>query len=299
MRDRALFLDARRGLTEGREFHMLKSLSLWIGVAVASGLLAATPSFAAGRTVAEIKAAGELRVGDEVSYVPFAFRQGDNIVGYDIDVADEFCKALQVRCAVVDTVWAGIIPALLADKFDIIMGQLDYSPERMANVGFSIPYIDASQAMVIRAADAGKIKSLDDLSGRVLGVKLGSPGGQKKDAINEQIEKDTGKWLAEIKIFDDHPAAYLALVDGRVDGVLNSFTTLAVLLKDQPGRFAIVPQVGAENSAGIATQPGDKDLISFLDKELLRMKADGTLAKLQQKWFGRSWDLPDSIPNVK
>ena len=276
---------------------MLKSASLWIGVAAASGLLAATPCSAAGRTVAEIKAAGELRVGDEVSYVPFAFRQGNNAVGYDIDVADEFCKTLKVKCTVVDTVWAGIIPALLADKFDIIMGQLDYSPERMANVGFSIPYIDASQAMVVRAADANKIKSLDDLSGKVLGVKLGSPGAQKKDTINQQIEKDTGKGLAEIKTFDDHPAAYLALLDGRVDGVLNSFTTLAVLLKDQPGKFAIVPQVGSENWAGVATQLGDKDLIAFLDKELLRMKADGTLAKLQQKWFERSWNLPDSIPS--
>jgi len=279
---------------------VMSGLGLLVGAAITCGLLATTPGFAAGRTVADIKAAGELRIGDEASYVPFAFRQQDGkIVGYDIDVTNEFCKDLQVKCTVVDTVWAGIIPALLADKFDIIMGQLDYSPERMAKVGFSIPYTSASQAMLIRAADREKIKSLDDLSGKVLGVKLGSPGAQNKDAINKQIAADTGKGLADIKTFDDHPAAYLALLDGRVDGVLNSLTTLAVLLKDQPGKFAIVPKIGADNWAGVATHLGDTDLIGFLDKELLRMKADGTLAKLQQKWFGITMDLPDTAPSFK
>jgi polar amino acid transport system substrate-binding protein len=268
---------------------------LAVGLAVISGL-ATGQALAAGRTVAEIKTAGELRVGDEASYVPFAFRKDGAIVGYDIDVTNEFCKDLQVKCTLVDTVWAGIIPALLADKFDIIMGQLDYSPERMAKVGFSIPYTPASQAMLVRAADSNTIKSLDDLSGKVLGVKLGSPGAQNKDAINKQIEKDTGKALADIKTFDDHPAAYLALADGRVDGVLNSLTTLAVLIKDQPGQFAVVPKIGSDNWAGVATQLGDSDLTGFLNKEILRMKADGTLAKLQVKWFGMAMPLPDTIP---
>lgn len=260
--------------------------------------LLAVPSvaFAAGRTVADIKAAGELRIGDEASYVPFAYRDGDQIVGYDVDVADVICKDLAVKCTVVDTVWSGIIPALLADKFDFIMGQMDYSADRMAKVDFSIPYIDASQAMVIRAADAGTIKSLDDLSGKILGVKLGSPGAQNQDAINDQIKKDKGTGLADIKTFDDHPSAYLALQDGRVDGVLNSYTTLAVLLKDQPGKFAIVPQIGPQNWAGLALTKGDTDLKDFLDKEILKMKADGTLAALQVKWFGISYDMPDTIP---
>lgn len=197
---------------------------------------------------------------------------------------------------VVGTVWAGIIPALLADKFDVIMGQLDYSPQRMAAVGFSIPYTEASQAMLVRAADKDKIKSLDDMSGKVLAVKLGSPGAQMKDKIAAKIKADTGQGPADIKTFDDHPAAYLALSDGRVDGVLNSLTTLAVLNKDQPGKFAVVPQVGSDNWAGIAMLPGNTSLIDALDKELLAMKADGTLAKLQQKWFGMAMTLPDTIP---
>jgi polar amino acid transport system substrate-binding protein len=270
-----------------------------LAVALASAgcvyALSASP-VAQARTLDEIKASGELRIGDEASYVPFAFRKDGAVVGYDIDVADYMCGALKVKCVVVDTVWAGIIPALLADKFDIIMGQLDYSPERMAKVGFSIPYTEASQAMLVRAADKDKIKSLDDLSGKVLAVKLGSPGAQMKDKIAAKIKADRGDGPAEIKMFDDHPAAYLALADGRVDGVLNSLTTLAVLNKDQPGKFAVVPQVGSDNWAGIAAPLGDASLIDFLNKEILAMKADGTLAKLQEKWFGMAMKLPDTIP---
>lgn len=271
-----------------------KSSLAFVGALMACNAMAV--GAAQARTLDEIKASGELRVGDEASYVPFAFRKDGVFIGYDIDVADALCKALQVKCVVVDTVWAGIIPALLADKFDVILGQMDYSPERMAKVGFSIPYTEASQAMLVRAADKDKIKSLDDLSGKVLAVKLGSPGAQMKDKIAAKIKADKGEGPADIKTFDDHPAAYLALSDGRVDGVLNSLTTLAVLNKDQPGKFAVVPQVGSDNWAGIATLPGNTSLLDFLNKELLVMKADGTLAKLQQKWFGMAMTLPDTIP---
>lgn len=272
-----------------------------LGVALLVGAAVAAPTaWAAGRTIADIKASGELLVGDEATYVPFAFREGDQIVGYDVDLAEEFCKALEVKCRIVDTVWAGVIPALLAEKFDIIMGQMSYSPERINGVGFTIPYIDASQALLIRAEDAGEITSMDGMSGRVLGVKLGSPGAINQDAINARIEANTGTALSDIKTFDDHPTAYLALADSRVDGVLNSFTTLAVLLKDQPGKFVIVTEgVGTPNWAGIVTREEDAEILDFLNEQILRLKADGTIAALQEKWFGVSTVLPDTIPTFE
>jgi polar amino acid transport system substrate-binding protein len=268
-------------------------------VAMACVFATAGQSFAQQRTIADIKAAGELLIGDEATYVPFAYRDGDQIVGYDIDVAAEFCKTLAVKCTVVDTVWAGIVPALLANKFDFIMGQYSYSPERVASVGFTIPYVDASQALLIRAEDANKIKTLNDLSGKVLGVKLGSPGATNQEAINAAIAKETGAALAEVRTYDDHPTAYLALADGRVDGVLNSFTTLARLLKDQPGKYAIVSNVGEPNSAGLVARETDTELLAFLNEQILKLKADGTLGRLQEKWFGVTMDLPDVIPTFK
>ena len=93
-------------------------------------------------TIAEIKKAGVLRVGVEAAYVPFTFRKDGAIVGYDIDLADLFCKTLGVKPEIIDTAWAGVIPSLYAGKFDIIMSAMSYTAERVKRVGFSIPYAE-------------------------------------------------------------------------------------------------------------------------------------------------------------
>jgi polar amino acid transport system substrate-binding protein len=260
-------------------------------------LALAQGAVAQGRTIADIKAAGELRVGDELTYVPFAYRDGDQIVGYDIDVAAEFCKVLEVKCTIVDSVWAAIVPALLAQKFDFIMGQYSYSRERVASVNFTIPYVDASQAMLIRAEDKDTITSVEGLSGKILGVKLGSPGEANKDAINAKIIAATGTGLADVRVFDDHPTAFLALADHRVDGVMDSSTNLLRILRDQPGKYAVVLGVGPQNWAGLVTREEDTELNAFFNEQILRLKADGTLGKIQEKWFGAAMNLPDEIPS--
>ena len=86
------------------------------------------------------------------------------------------CASLGVEPEFVDTQWSGIIPALYAGRFDVIMSSMSYRKERLEKVAFSIPYGQAAQALLIRAEDAIMITSIDRLSGKVLGVKLGSLG---------------------------------------------------------------------------------------------------------------------------
>src|SRR5712691_3489832 len=130
---------------------------------------------ASGLTLGDIKGAGKLRIGVEAAYVPFTFRKEGQIVGYDVDFAEVFCKALGVKPEIIDTAWTGVIPSLYAKKFDMIMTSLSYTAERMQRVGYSIPYAEASMAMLIRASDAGTLKSTDDLVGKVVATKLGTP----------------------------------------------------------------------------------------------------------------------------
>ena len=167
-------------------------------------------------TIAEIKKAGVLRVGVEAAYVPFTFRKDGAIVGYDIDLADLFCKTLGVKPEIIDTAWAGVIPSLYAGKFDIIMSAMSYTAERVKRVGFSIPYAEASQAMLVRAGDEKTIRTVTDLNGLVIAVKLGSPGQILQEKINVKLKADGGPGIREVKIFDDHPAAYLSLAQGKV-----------------------------------------------------------------------------------
>jgi len=224
---------------------------------------------------------------------PFTFRNDKGeIVGYDVELAQHVWAAHGIKPEFVDTAWAGVIPSLYAKKFDIIMSSMSYTAERVKRVGFSIPYAEASQALLIRAGDADKIKGVADLNGKVIGVKLGSPGEilQKKLADQQKLS------YKEVRMFDDHPAAYIALGQSKVDVVFNTVPTLAMVLKDAPGKFVMVKGIGADNWAGIATRQEDTDLIRHVNEQLTKLKADGTLAKLQEKWFGFKMELADKVP---
>lgn len=271
----------------------------FLGNVAAAAAALTVPRLALAQTVTidSVKKAGELKIGCEAAYVPFTYRQDGKIVGYDVELAELFCKSLGVKANFIDTAWAGVIPSLYAKKFDIIMSAMSYTKERVERVAFSIPYAEASQAMLVRAGDAAKIKTVADMNGRTLAVKLGSPGQILQERIDKELKSKGGAGFKEVRVFDDHPAAYVALAQNRVDGVLNTIPTLAMVLKDAPGRYAIVKGVGTDNWAGIAARKEDPELIKFLDGELARLKADGTLYKLQEKWFGFRMVLADKVPS--
>lgn len=279
-----------------RRFLGLSGLFL-AAAAAALPLLGAAPAEAEPLTLEAIRKAGVVKVGVEASYRPFTFRDKGAIVGYDVDLAKEIFAPLGVKVEFIDTAWAGVIPALYAGNFDVIMTSLTYSKERVAKVGYSIPYTEATQEMLIRASDAGTIKDLDGMAGKVLAVKLGSAGDTMKAALAEKLKAATGKGFAEVKAYDDHPAAYLALAQGSVDGVINSLATLTQVLKDAPGKYAIVRDIGPRNWAGIGTRKEDTALIAFLNERIEALKADGELYKLQEKWFGTRMKLADKVPD--
>jgi len=264
-----------------------------------AGASAALPHFALAAdatTLAQIKGSGELRIGCEAAYVPFTYREDGKIVGYDVELAELLCKPLGVRPNFIDTAWAGVIPSLYAKKFDVVMSSMSYTKERLERVAFSIPYAEASQSLLVRASDAAKIKGMADLNGRVLAVKLGSPGQILQEKINTSLKQAGGASFKEVRTFDDHPSAYVALAQNRVDGVLNTLATLAMVMRDAPGKYAIVKGMGGDNWAGVAARKEDPEIVQFLDAGLRRLKADGSLYKLQEKWFGFRMMLPDAVP---
>jgi polar amino acid transport system substrate-binding protein len=261
----------------------------------AGAALATIPRLAAadGLTMDAVKKAGTLRIGCEAAYVPFTFRNDKGeIVGYDVELAQHVWAAHGIKPEFVDTAWAGVIPSLYAKKFDLIMSSMSYTAERVKRVAFSIPYAEASQALLIRAGDKDKIKSVEDLNGKIIGVKIGSPG----EVLNKKLAEQKKLTYKEVRMFDDHPAAYIALGQSKVDVVFNTVPTLAIVMKDAPGKFALVKGIGADNWAGIAARQEDTDLIRHVNEQLTKLKADGTLAKLQEKWFGFKMDLADKVP---
>jgi polar amino acid transport system substrate-binding protein len=268
------------------------------GASAAAGAVAAWPFEAAAApvTIEQLKKSGVLHVGCEAAYVPFTYRDSSGrIVGFDVDVVGLYLKPIGVKADFIDTQWSGVIPALYAGRFEMVP-TMSYTKERLERVLFSIPYADASQALLIRSADKAKIKTIDDMSGRVLGIKLGSPGETLKNKLEEQLKRDRGSGFKDVKTYDDHPAAYLALAQGSVDGVLNTVPTLSVVMRDKPGAFAMVTDVGGSNWHGYAFRKEDVELANFINGRINDLKKSGEMYALQEKWFGFKMKLSDKIP---
>ena len=275
-----------------------RALKILGGTAAAAALGGfSLPARAAPVTLDAIKKMGKLRIGVEATYPPFTFRDAGKLVGYDIDLAAIFTESLGVEAEIIDTQWSGIIPSLYANRFEIIMTSMSYTKPRLEKVLFSIPYAEASQALLVRATDEPPITSIEDLSGKVLGIKLGSPGETMRPALEQRLTKARGAGFSSVKTYDDHPSAYLALSQGSVDGVLNTLPTLAKVRSDRPGYYEIVRNVGHKNWAGISMRKEDTEIKTFLDAEIMRLKKSGKIYELQEKWFGLKMDLPDEIPS--
>jgi polar amino acid transport system substrate-binding protein len=259
-------------------------------------MTASRPAFAV-QTLDALKKAGEIRVGCEAAYVPFTYRDNaGKIIGFDVDFVTKIFEPIGVKPNFIDTQWSGVIPALYAGRFDMVPS-LSYTKERVERVLFSIPYADASQALLVRAADKDKIKTIADMSGKVLGIKLGSPGETLKVRLEAQLKAERGAGFKDIKTYDDHPAAYLALAQGSVDGVLNTVPTLSVVLRDKPGTFSMVENVGSNNWHGYGFRKEDTELGKFVDERIEAMKKSGEIYTLQEKWFGFKMKLSDAIPS--
>lgn len=271
----------------------------FIAAAGLTAVVAALPSGAAqaeGKTLAEIKRSGIIKIGVEGTFPPFSFRENGIIKGYDVDLADVMFKEIGVKPEFVDTQWSGIVPALLSGRFDIIMSSLSYTKERMEKVAFSIPYADSSLALLVRAADGEKVKGFEDLSGKIVGLKAGTPEETAAPSYNEKVKASKGSGFASVKTFDSDPTAILALGQGSVDAVISNMTNLGLIIKQAPGKYSLVRNIAGHSYAGIGIRKDDTELKQYIDEQIAALKSDGRLAKMQEKWFGIEFDLPSQVP---
>ena len=136
---------------------------------------------------------GELRVGFESGYMPFEMtnKKGE-FIGFDMDFGRRMAKAMGVKFVPVNTAWDGIIPALVTDKLDIIMGGMTITQERNLKVAFSDPYIVVGQAILLNNKDAATVKSYKDLNNPkyIITSRMGTTGEQ---SIKRMIPKATYK----------------------------------------------------------------------------------------------------------
>lgn len=281
-----------------RVFHLVSLLSVTLLLAAcvvqAPPTTAPTNQAPTNAALQKIYAQGYFTYGLEAQYRPFEFRdENDQIIGYDIDIANEIGKRMGVEARPVDTSWGAVIQSLYDGKFDFILGGMTANSERYKRVDFSVPYMDGSSGLLVRAGEG--IAERKDLAGKIVAAGEGTPSVQQL----EETATELGiTYSEEIKTFDDDAAAYEALKTNRVDAYASSIVSLLDWASQNPG-FEVIPfksdKWPAEYTAA-AFRKEDHTLRAVFNGLLIAMKEDGTLAALQEKWFGQTFDLPNNPP---
>ena len=242
-------------------------------------LLAAT--LAVG--VAEAKEWKQVRIATEGAYPPFnIIDKSGQLQGFDIDIAKALCERMKVECTFVAQDWDGMIPALLANKYDAIVASMSITPERKERVAFSDKYYDTPAQFV-----APKGKKLDVSSAGMKGKTIGAQRSTTHSSYLEDNYKDS-----DIKLYATQDEANLDLANGRLDAVLADSTVMYEWLEKTSegkccafaGDLIRAPKWFGEG-AGIALRKEDKDLAEMFNKAIAAIRADGTYEKINKKYF--------------
>lgn len=231
-------------------------------------------------TLESIMKKGEIRVGFEAGYMPFEMTdKKGKFVGFDIDVAKEMAKAMDVKFVPVNTAWDGIIPSLITGKFDIIMSGMTVTQERNLKISFADPYIVIGQTILLSKKHEATVKSYKDLNDPkfVVTSKLGTTGEQ---ATKRKIPKCT------YKSFETETEAFLEVINGKADAYVYDQPNCVVLMAKQgAGKLVFLDKPFTYEPLAWAINKGDPDFLNWLNNFLKQLKNDGRYDVIYNKWI--------------
>jgi polar amino acid transport system substrate-binding protein len=236
-------------------------------------------------TIEQVIKRGVLRVGMS-TFVPWAMKdKTGKLIGFEIDVARELAKDTGVTVEFVPTKWAGIIPALLTAKFDVIIGGMSITPDRNLKVNFSIPYDYSGQAIVANKKIAAGFNRLEQFNQPdvTIAARLGSTAAE---AANQFLPK------AQKKFFDDEAQVIQEVLNGRAHAAVASAPLPAFQAIKYPDQlFLPIPGTFTKEPIGFALRKGDFDTLNYFNNWIRVMDAKGWLAEHKHYWFEtRNWE---------
>jgi polar amino acid transport system substrate-binding protein len=222
-------------------------------------------------------------IGTEGAYPPFNYIDTDGKVkGFDVDIALALCEEMKVECEVVTQDWDGMIPALLANKFDAIIASMSITAERKKAIDFSEKYYNTPPAIVAPKDTDLKGVTPDDLADKTIGVQ-GST--MHADYVEKILTKST---LKSYPTADDYK---LDLAAGRIDAANDDSVVLSEWLKTEAGACCkivglvkSIPEIHGVG-AGIGVRKEDTDLRDMFSKAIKAIRANGKYAEINKKYF--------------
>ena len=231
---------------------------------------------------AVVHAQGAYKIATEGTYAPWSYKNAKGeLEGWDVDIAKALCEKMQASCEIVAQDWDGIIPGLLARKYDMIVASMAVTEQRQKRVDFSIKYKNIISRFVAKKGTPADI-SPAALKGKAIGVQRGSI----QAAYLAKNYADS-----QIKIYDTTQAAELDLVAGRVDYIVGNMVTyhMGFLKTPEAQNFEFL---GPELTGGmlgdgnaIAVRKGDQKALKQVNDALQAIMDDGTYDRITAKYF--------------
>jgi ABC-type amino acid transport substrate-binding protein len=237
---------------------------------------------AGGSRLDVILKAGKIRVGTFLQYKPFTFKnQAGEADGWDTDVAKALSEDMGVKPEFVDNSWDGIIPALQADKFDVIIAAMTNTKKRSLAIQFTYPYYMAANAFIFRSADAARFPTLDKFNNPALKVSV-----LIQDASHIALQRFFSK--AQVVDFNSAEEAILAVQTKKVDCSIAEFSFLSLYAKEHQGltvKAVDYPGAGSPLAMGLVAGPENEHLKTFLNVWIQHFFWTGQNEPIFKKWF--------------
>jgi polar amino acid transport system substrate-binding protein len=228
---------------------------------------------------------GVLRVGMS-TFVPWAMKdKTGKLIGFEIDVANRLAQDTGVKIEFVPTKWAGIIPALLTGKFDVIIGGMGILPQRNLKVNFTIPYDYSGMSIVANKKLAAGFERLEEFN--LPEVKIAARLGSTAEmAVRKYMPQ------AKLQLFDDESQVIQELRSGRVHAMVASAPLPTYLTLENPEvLFLPLQETFTKEPIGFAVRKGDVDTLNYFNNWIRVVEAEGWLKERKHYWFNtKEWE---------
>ena len=230
--------------------------------------------------------AEKIKIGTEGAYPPFNYKTADGkLTGFDVDIAVALCEEMKVECEFVEQEWDGMIPALLAGKYDAIIASMSITEDRKKKVDFSDKYYNTPPAIAVRKDSKLTSVSLNDLAGAVIGAQ---------SATTHSEYAETKFSDSDVRLYPTSEEYKLDLDNGRVDAVIDDVVVLSEWLDTDAGNccklLETLPTDVSINGegAGIALRKEDDELRERFNKAIAAILENGKYKEINDKYFSFS-----------
>lgn len=219
-----------------------------------------------------------LRIAFDVPYEPFEYKdENGNLTGFEVELAEAMCKEMEANCEFVIQAWDGMIPGLLARKFDLIMSSMSITPERAERVLFSEPYYNTPGGWFARNDFSTDVTDMDAMKGKTVGVQRGT-------TMDTFVTENMGG-IVTIKRYTTADDMVLDLEGQRLDAVFVDYPVGEQTILSKKGFKEVGEPVKLGQGVGVAMRKRDSELAKDVNAALATLKDDGSYDKIMKKYF--------------